>query len=110
VININQTNSQLSLNIPNDHACFADHFPGNPLVPGALLLKWVIGIVETNIGCKVVLIKQFKFLQIVQPGDELGIEILGGANPRQKAVNIFNKNLLVMKGVVELDHKEPCHD
>jgi 3-hydroxymyristoyl/3-hydroxydecanoyl-(acyl carrier protein) dehydratase len=29
------------LDLPHSHACFKDHFPGQPIVPGVIQLRWV---------------------------------------------------------------------
>ena len=38
---MNSTNPEFTLLIPAEHPCYAGHFPGDPLVPGALLAQWV---------------------------------------------------------------------
>ena len=68
--------SILSLKFPFDHPCGAGHFPGNPIIPGALLLDEVLGAIGkqpdiTGIGWHV---KSAKFPQPVRPGDEVHID------------------------------------
>lgn len=60
------------------HPAFAGHFPGDPIVPGVLLLDWVLGGIEAREPC---LFKRgallpgelsvVKFLLPVRPGDVL---------------------------------------
>lgn len=62
--------SRLELTIPESHPCYEDHFPGNPLLPGALLLQWLISrIEEFYAGITIVEVKSAKFLRAVRPGD-----------------------------------------
>jgi len=63
--------NQLTLNFAADHPTAAGHFPGNPIIPGALLLAEVLLRIELAEGarfesCKV---KAAKFLQPARPGD-----------------------------------------
>jgi 3-hydroxymyristoyl/3-hydroxydecanoyl-(acyl carrier protein) dehydratase len=60
----------LELIIPETHPCYADHFPGNPLVPGALLLQWIftrLGTCYPDIS--ITGVKSAKFLHAVRPGN-----------------------------------------
>jgi 3-hydroxyacyl-[acyl-carrier-protein] dehydratase len=61
--------------IPRDHPSAAGHFPGNPIVPGALLLSEVIHAWESLIGTSAVTItiKVAKFLSPTRPGDTVSI-------------------------------------
>ena len=61
---------------PPDHACAPGHFPGNPIIPGALLLSEVLRAIETDLGDRLhpFQIKAAKFLRPVRPGDRLLIE------------------------------------
>ena len=63
-----------TLVVPLEHPCFPDHFPGSPIVPGALLLKWIVALLAQNYDVEISFIKQIKFLSAVLPGDELSIE------------------------------------
>lgn len=96
--------AQLPLAIPSEHACYAGHFPGNPLVPGALLLKWIFAAVEQALCCKIVRAKQIKFLAIVKPGDHLTLEIAAGSSAAQLSLNVFARDRLIIKGTIERDH------
>jgi 3-hydroxyacyl-[acyl-carrier-protein] dehydratase len=67
-----------------DHPAAQGHFPGNPVIPGALLLSEVLLAIEADLGrrlecCKV---RSVKFLRPVRPGDRIRIEYSGGVEPR----------------------------
>ncbi|HEY3657082.1 MAG TPA: AMP-binding protein [Steroidobacteraceae bacterium] len=68
--------SRSELRIGEDHASFAGHFPGFPILPGAVLLNEVLHEIER---CRSIDLRQWrvasaKFLEIVRPGDTLTLE------------------------------------
>ncbi|MDO8342589.1 MAG: hypothetical protein Q7T48_05265 [Cellvibrio sp.] len=95
------TTRELRLPIPREHRCFADHFPGAPLVPGALLLKWIMALLAEAKCGHVNYLKQIKFLAPVQPGDELRICVAPSAVAQTLTVAAYNGEALVLKGQVE---------
>lgn len=98
------TPRELRLAIPAGHRCFADHFPGAPLVPGALLLKWILGLLAEAGGGQIHYLKQVKFLAPVQPGDDLRICITPGTGALALAVAAYKGEILVLKGQFERVH------
>lgn len=68
--------TQAQWHIPLDHPVFAGHFPDYPLVPGALLLDWVVDKVAAywQVSPGVLRIEQAKFLQPVPPGACVSLE------------------------------------
>jgi 3-hydroxymyristoyl/3-hydroxydecanoyl-(acyl carrier protein) dehydratase len=66
--------------VPVDHPAFAGHFPGQPLLPGALLLSEVLEAVRgvpafvARLGAQPTLAAA-KFLAPVRPGDVLTIKL-----------------------------------
>jgi 3-hydroxyacyl-[acyl-carrier-protein] dehydratase len=52
--------------VPIDHATFAGHFPGRPIVPGVVLLDRLLALVARPCG-----IANAKFLSPVGPGETL---------------------------------------
>ena len=69
----------LDRSFPLDHAGAKGHFPGNPIIPGAVLLSEVLLAIETDLGrslenCEV---KSAKFIRPVRPGDRVSIEYSG---------------------------------
>ncbi len=68
--------TQVDFVIPRDHPSAAGHFPGNPIVPGALLLSEVIRAWEKIIVAPLekITIKVAKFLSPTRPGDTVTIQ------------------------------------
>lgn len=62
--------------IPHGHPALPGHFPGNPVVPGVLLLEHVISFLEASYGPQCSLrLPQVKFLQPLLPGQDAVVEL-----------------------------------
>lgn len=62
--------------VPHDHPALPGHFPGNPVVPGVLLLDHVVSLLEATHGpLPGVRLPQVKFLQPLLPGQEARVEL-----------------------------------
>ena len=59
-----------------NHPCAAGHFPGNPIIPGALLLDEVLAVIGRQMGVEKGIwhVKSAKFPQPVRPGDAVIID------------------------------------
>ncbi len=93
----------VTLDIPADHAAFAGHFPGNPLVPGVVLLDETLHSVAGTRGvtagrCAVV---AAKFLSAAHPGERLQLVIEPGNNG-QLGFTIRAANRVVASGILAL--------
>lgn len=55
--------------IPADHPSLRGHFPGNPIVPGVVLLDGVIANVEAATGRRISRVAQAKFHAALRPGE-----------------------------------------
>ena len=63
-----------SFSIPPDHPCLPGHFPGQPLVPGALLLDRALDLIAAHEpGRTLAGPITVKFLLSVAPGEEVAI-------------------------------------
>jgi 3-hydroxymyristoyl/3-hydroxydecanoyl-(acyl carrier protein) dehydratase len=65
--------------IPSDHPAFAGHFPGQPILPGVMLIAQALECAAANVGevwlQLPVQIISAKFLAPLQPGDVCRIEL-----------------------------------
>lgn len=68
--------SRLILQFPANHPIGTGHFPGNPIIPGALLLAEVLHCIEQAEGVRYTScnVNNAKFLAPARPGDRVEIE------------------------------------
>jgi 3-hydroxymyristoyl/3-hydroxydecanoyl-(acyl carrier protein) dehydratase len=65
--------NSLEVRFAVDHLTAAGHFPGNPIIPGAVLLDEVLHAVAGTGGVERWVIRSAKFLQPVRPGEAVMI-------------------------------------
>ncbi|MEX2489992.1 MAG: hypothetical protein WD356_10760 [Pseudomonadales bacterium] len=65
-----KTELKIELQIPAEHPCYADHFPDRTIVPGTVLLQYVLDACDAH-GFRANTIKSCKFQHVVVPGQEL---------------------------------------
>ncbi len=72
---------KLQLRIAQDHPVGAGHFPGNPIIPGALLLAEVARLIEAELETRFASfnVKSAKFFHPVRPGDTAEVEFSASA-------------------------------
>ena len=65
-----------TIEVAADHPAFAGHFPGMPILPGALLLDEALHAIEAdrNLDLTQWQVTAAKFLEPARPGDALTIE------------------------------------
>jgi len=70
--------------IPADHPSLAGHFPGNPIVPGVVVLEEVAAVLgEWRHGSQVIGIPSVKFIAPIKPGQSFVV----GLNPTNGTEN-----------------------
>lgn len=72
------------LTLPADTPLFSGHFPGNPIVPGALLLDWLLGEVQHAMRCDraALCLEQAKFVSPVRPDETVRFTLSRQASDR----------------------------
>ena len=65
--------------VASDHPCLAGHFPGNPIVPGVVLLDLIAVALREHQGQQVWIRKfsSVKFVSLLRPGEEMEILLQG---------------------------------
>jgi 3-hydroxyacyl-[acyl-carrier-protein] dehydratase len=65
------------LQFNKDHVVFKHHFPGNPIVPGAILLQIIREVLEKELNSKLQLTgaNEIKFLKPIVPSNDLVLAI-----------------------------------
>jgi 3-hydroxymyristoyl/3-hydroxydecanoyl-(acyl carrier protein) dehydratase len=73
-----QARHSATLSIPARHPALAGHFPGNPIVPGVVLLDGVIAAAEAWLGSQfhVAGLSHAKFLALLKPDETARIELV----------------------------------
>jgi 3-hydroxyacyl-[acyl-carrier-protein] dehydratase len=60
---------EFEIRVAADHPALEGHFPGNPIVPGVVLLDAVIANVELATGCRISRVQQAKFHSVLRPSE-----------------------------------------
>ena len=73
-----QTMPMLPLPFAADHPVFAGHFPGQPILPGVLLLAWAQEAMETQLDLRFMALSEVKFHSPATPTDALELDYAVG--------------------------------
>lgn len=100
------------LKIPAEHPCYAAHFPDQPLVPGALLLHWLVDSLQESIDDKPYAVPSCKFLAPVMPGSVCQLEFSGKDKDcdRVISVSLLCDKQLVLKAKLHYRLRQPQQD
>ena len=92
----------MQFTIPPDHPSLPGHFPGNPVVPGVVIMDRVLDAVEAETGVKVGALRlpQVKFIQPLLPGQAADVS-LEGAAPKWR-FRVHHDERLIASGEVVL--------
>jgi 3-hydroxymyristoyl/3-hydroxydecanoyl-(acyl carrier protein) dehydratase len=87
-----------------DHLTAAGHFPGNPIIPGAVLLDEVLQAVAGTSGLERWIIRSAKFLQPVRPGEAITIRWEPDpAGQTRFECRLLDPERLALTGTVQLE-------
>ena len=89
--------------LPATHPVFAGHFPGRPIVPGVMLLEWVLEECARPCGCatSALRVREAKFFRPLQPAQSAQLQLETGQGRR--AFRIVHGDATIASGVVEWD-------
>jgi 3-hydroxyacyl-[acyl-carrier-protein] dehydratase len=91
-----------------DHPAIPGHFPGNPVVPGVLILNELIEAASRWLGPDVRIrrLRQAKFLTPLRPGEEAVIEL--ARIGRSLQFNVRRGPLVIAKGAFGIEPSGPA--
>jgi 3-hydroxymyristoyl/3-hydroxydecanoyl-(acyl carrier protein) dehydratase len=83
---------------PLDHRAADGHFPGNPIIPGAVLLSEVLLAIEAvlNVSLLPCQVKAAKFFYPARPGDRVKIEFTGHGEGEIKFICTVNEKTVLV--------------
>jgi 3-hydroxymyristoyl/3-hydroxydecanoyl-(acyl carrier protein) dehydratase len=89
--------------IDSSHPALPGHFPGNPLVPGVVILRHVLDAVEEQLpGWRVAGIRKLKFLRPLLPGQTCEV-LLGEIKADRVRFRCLDSESLVAEGNLSLE-------
>ena len=93
------------LSVPPRHPIFTGHFPGRPIVPGVMLLEWVLAEVSQATGrsTAALRVREAKFFTPLSPAQSAQLRLDASAEAPRCAFDIRFNDAPVARGVVEWD-------
>jgi 3-hydroxyacyl-[acyl-carrier-protein] dehydratase len=82
-----------------EHPCLPGHFPGQPLVPGVVLLECVAKALRAWRGERLARVLEAKFVAPLYPGEQAELEL--GDKAGRIRFEIFRDNQVLARGVIE---------
>jgi 3-hydroxyacyl-[acyl-carrier-protein] dehydratase len=88
-----------------DHPIFAGHFPGRPIVPGVMLLEWVLVEVSAALGRapSAVRVREAKFFLPLEPGQRAQLQVDAGGTTMRCTFDIRCGANAIARGILEWD-------
>jgi 3-hydroxyacyl-[acyl-carrier-protein] dehydratase len=87
--------------LPPEHAVFRGHFPGNPIVPGVMLLEWVLDEVAQTLCCapSALRVREAKFFTPLAPAQRAELRCEMGEH--RCSFSIQHRSVPIARGVLE---------
>ncbi|VAW92604.1 hypothetical protein MNBD_GAMMA23-2439 [hydrothermal vent metagenome] len=100
----------ISFHIKKDHPCLAGHFPGNPIVPGVVILDEVASIIlQHNRMFKITGFTSVKFTQPLFAEQEVSVELSDKAlvctGHSKIKFSVYNSGELMAQGEIKLEEQ-----
>ncbi|GFZ86835.1 hydroxymyristoyl-ACP dehydratase [Dyella caseinilytica] len=85
--------------VPAEHPCLPGHFPGQPLVPGVVLLEQVAEALRAWRHQRMAQVVEAKFMAPLYPGEQADLVL--GENAGRIRFEIFRDSTVLARGVIE---------
>lgn len=87
--------------VPATHPCLPGHFPGDPLVPGVVVLDHVVAAIESLHGPLGALrLPQVKFVQPLRPGQRADIALEHASGTMRWRFRVAREGTLLASGEI----------
>jgi 3-hydroxymyristoyl/3-hydroxydecanoyl-(acyl carrier protein) dehydratase len=98
-----QTQYRAAFSIPPDHPALSGHFPGNPVVPGVVILDEIRLAAGHWLGDDLVMrrLPHAKFLSPLRPGEDATIELRREGS--SVAFRVARGDATIARGALELE-------
>ena len=93
------TPTRFKMSFPGSHPALGDHFPGNPIVPGALLLGSLQIELKRHLGNPVSAISKLRFIHAIPPDQLLEVS-LDPTDDATYRLHMASRDELVLKCLV----------
>jgi 3-hydroxymyristoyl/3-hydroxydecanoyl-(acyl carrier protein) dehydratase len=95
---------ELTLRVPVGHACFAGHFPSDPIVPGIAQLDWAVSELGRWLArdLEVVTLEALKFRRPIRPGATFVLRLARGREPSAYAFELRDDDGPISSGRVRV--------
>ena len=103
--------SETAIAFAADHPAFAGHFPGHPIMPGALLLAHALqALARAGISTEGCTISSAKFVSPLTPGEPLRLrwQAAAGGRLRLKLLSAGDRPVASAVLVVRTGHRDLC--
>ncbi len=93
---------EVTLRVPESHACFDGHFPGQPIVPGVVLLHWAVSELARwqMRTLDVASLEVLKFRRPVTPGETFVLRLARALDPGAFSFEMSDANGPISSGRV----------
>jgi acyl-coenzyme A synthetase/AMP-(fatty) acid ligase/3-hydroxymyristoyl/3-hydroxydecanoyl-(acyl carrier protein) dehydratase len=95
---------ELDLAVPEDLAYLEGHFPGLPIVPGVVLIDWVIELAARHLALPVEVAQTFaaKFRHVIRPGELVTLSLRYGVARRNLDFAYRNDSQPLATGTIDI--------
>ncbi len=101
----------VTLHVSEDHACFAGHFPGRPIVPGVVLLHWAVAELAgwQERALEIVELEALKFRRPLLPGETFDLRLAPARSAKTFSFEMFDAAGPICSGRIRERSQDPEH-
>lgn len=94
-------NIEYKLNIPKDLFYFNGHFPGHPILPGVVQIKWAIEFAkELGVSGGRIDLKRIKFMRAIQPNTIVWLRLVPSTDNKSLSYRYYDHHGKFASGII----------